>query len=203
MDHKRRRERALCRHSLAVRKAKGLEETNLTLYPPGTLVMAMYGEGQTRGRATELRMAATTNQALAALVLIDRAADLRAWLRVFLEQNYERIRMSASGGVQPNLNLSVVRSVEIPVPPRAEQVRIVAEVERLLSDSSEAGQTVATAAIRSQRLRQSILKWAFEGKLVDQDPSDEPASVLLERIRAERAARAENKGRKAAVRRKQ
>ena len=44
------------------------------------------------------------------------------------------------------------------------------------------------------RLRQAILKWAFEGKLVDQDPNDEPASVLLERIRSERAARAEEDG---------
>jgi type I restriction enzyme S subunit len=41
-----------------------------------------------------------------------------------------------------------------------------------------------------QQLRQSILKWAFEGKLVDQEPADEPASLLLERIKAERAAAA-------------
>ncbi|MFN0241513.1 MAG: restriction endonuclease subunit S [Planctomycetota bacterium] len=75
-----------------------------------------------------------------------------------------------------------------PLPPLAEQHRIVAEVSRLLSVADEVGETVATQLARCARLRQSILKMAFEGKLVDQDPHDEPASVLLERIRAERAA---------------
>ena len=74
-----------------------------------------------------------------------------------------------------------------PLPPLAEQHRIVAEVERRLSLIQQAEATVEASLARAGRLRQSILKQAFSGKLVHQDPDDEPASVLLERIRAERA----------------
>ena len=73
-----------------------------------------------------------------------------------------------------------------PLPPLAEQHRIVAEVERRLSVIQQAAATVEASLARADRLRQSILKQAFSGKLVPQDPDDEPASVLLERIRAER-----------------
>ena len=76
----------------------------------------------------------------------------------------------------------------IPLPPLAEQHRIVAEVERRLSVVQQAEAAVEVGLKRAERLRQSILKEAFAGKLVPQDPNDEPASVLLERIRAEREA---------------
>lgn len=96
---------------------------------------------------------------------------------------------------QYNIALSKCRTLPIPLPPRAEQDRIVVEVERRLSVLDALESTVATNLKRAERLRQSILKRAFEGKLVPQDPNDEPASMLLERIRAERAASENGKAR--------
>ena len=83
------------------------------------------------------------------------------------------------------LSISKVSSIFIPFPPLAEQYRIVAEVERHLSVSDEIKKTVDQNLKQAERLRQSILKKAFEGKLVPQNPDDEPASVLLERIQKE------------------
>lgn len=87
-----------------------------------------------------------------------------------------------------SINLSTLRSFPIPIGPRTEQHRIVAETERQLSFIHACEQAVEAALERSAALRRSVLKTAFEGRLVPQDPTDEPASVLLERIRAERAA---------------
>jgi type I restriction enzyme S subunit len=84
------------------------------------------------------------------------------------------------------LNQKILKSVVFPLPPLPEQRRIVAEVERRLSVVDALEREVEAALARAARLRQSILKRAFEGRLVLQDPNDEPASVLLERIRAQR-----------------
>lgn len=135
-----------------------LAETNLTLYPTGTLLIAMYGEGKTRGKCTELRIPAATNQALAALQV---DSSVRGYLRHFLELNYEEMRKVASGGVQPNLNLSLVRSVCVPLPPLAEQARIVAEVDRHLSIVREVETEVDTNLQRARALRQATLAKAF------------------------------------------
>jgi type I restriction enzyme S subunit len=102
--------------------------------------------------------------------------------REFLTQ---RIRTTAG---QSGISGSDLRVMPLPLPPIAEQHRIVAEVERRLSVIQQAEATVAANLKRAERLRQSILKQAFSGQLVPQDPNDEPASVLLERIRAEREA---------------
>lgn len=97
------------------------------------------------------------------------------------------------------VNQTDLEQTPIPLAPMAEQDRLAAEIERLTSVSSVSLAAVSLEIGRVGRLRQSVLKWAFEGKLVDQDPSDEPAEELLARIRAERAATPTTKtrGRKA------
>lgn len=81
-----------------------------------------------------------------------------------------------------HLPLNVLCTVPIPLPPLAEQHRIVAEVERRFSVVEELEAVITANLKRADRLRQSILKRALTGKLVPQYPEDEPASLLLERI---------------------
>ncbi len=95
------------------------------------------------------------------------------------------------------LSLSKVSALPVPLPPLSEQRKIVEEVERCFSVIDEMEKAVQQSQRQAERLRQSVLKRAFEGKLVPQEPSDEPASALLARIQAEKARReAEKKARK-------
>ncbi|HLO49006.1 MAG TPA: restriction endonuclease subunit S [Kamptonema sp.] len=80
-----------------------------------------------------------------------------------------------------------IRKAYIPLPSLEEQHQIFNEVERCLSVIHQLEKTIDTNLKRAEKLRQSILKQAFEGKLVPQDPNDEPAEKLLERIKAEKA----------------
>jgi len=94
-----------------------------------------------------------------------------------------------TGSLIQHMFTSQVADFGFPMPPLVEQHRIVAEIERRLSVMDELEMQIEANLKRGERLRQAILKLAFEGKLVPQDPDEEPASVLLERIRAEREAR--------------
>ena len=98
----------------------------------------------------------------------------------------QQLLRKGAGVGRPNLNAPNLEMIPIPLPPLAEQRRIVAEVERRLSVVDELEAAVGANLKRAERLRQAILKRAFEGRLVPQDPNDEPASVLLERIRVQR-----------------
>lgn len=86
------------------------------------------------------------------------------------------------------VNQTDLATCAVPLPPASEQVRVRTEIERLFGVGEEAADLSARSTSRCTRLRQSILKWAFEGRLVDQDSTDEPAFALLERNRAERAS---------------
>jgi len=118
--------------------------------------------------------------------------EMSPFLNVYLnspEHGQRQYRRFIYGAGRPHLRFDQLQVTVISLPPLDEQGRIVAEVERRISVIDELEATVEANLKRAAGLRQSILKRAFEGKLVPQDPTDEPASVLLERIRAERAAR--------------
>ena len=110
------------------------------------------------------------------------------FLGIFLRTEKDQLERFAPATAQKNINLQILSELAIPLPPLAEQYCIVAEVERQMSVIQQAELAVDASLKRTDRLRQSILKEAFLGQLVPQDPNDEPASVLLERIRAEREA---------------
>jgi type I restriction enzyme S subunit len=103
---------------------------------------------------------------------------------------------------QTGISGTDIREMPIPLPPTDEQRIIVVEVEERLSIIDAAEAQIETNLQRAARLRQSILKRAFAGKLVPQDPADEPASVLLERIRHQRTSTPDGERGKMNTRRK-
>jgi type I restriction enzyme S subunit len=110
-----------------------VKETNVSVYPIGTLIVAMYGQGKTRGQITELRVEAGTNQACAAIRLIDSSECHRLYVKLFFQKSYFELREQAAGGAQPNLNVGKISEMVLLLPPLKEQQRIVAKVEQLMA----------------------------------------------------------------------
>jgi len=116
-----------------------------------------------------------------------------AFVEVILNSPYIKSECDdkATGMAQKTVGIDTLRSFVIPLPPLAEQRRIVAKIEELLPKVEEYGKAQDALnklnAELPERLKKSILQEAIEGRLVPQDPNDEPASVLLDKIRQEKA----------------
>lgn len=167
-----------------------VQECRLKLYPIGTLLVAMYGEGKTRGKCSELTIAATINQAIAALVFYNSALKVKNYIKSYLLSSYEDMRRQAAGGVQPNLNLQIIGNLDIPLPPFSEQIFINDKLENSIDLIENQSSSLKASLTLLNTQKRNILTAAFKGKLVPQAPNDEPAQVLLERIQQQREAEA-------------
>ena len=162
-----------------------LEKTSVRLNPTGSVLIAMYGA--TIGKVGILTFPATTNQACCACLPIE---IFNEYLFYFLMSQKVAFVKQGEGGAQPNISKEKIVATLMPLPPLAEQYRIVAKIKELFPLVKKYKETYSAVSSLNNSfpdlLKKSILQEAVQGKLVPQDSSDEPASVLLERIRAEK-----------------
>ena len=143
---------------------EGLAHASTNVHPVGTVMLAMIGEGKTRGQAAILEIAAAHNQNTAA-ILVSLTPCAPKYIYYFLQMNYENTRRIGSGNNQKALNKERVRALRFPFTSFAEQNMIVEEIESRFSVCDNIEHTVNTALAQAEAMRQSILKEAFEGRL--------------------------------------
>ena len=160
---------------------EGMKNSSVYLNPVGSVLIAMYGA--TIGKLGIANIELTTNQACCACLPIYIKSR---FLFYFLMYQKEYFIKQAVGGAQPNISKEKIVSTLFPVPPINEQEKLVLKLDELFNlvnnidiDKNSLFEIISTT-------KSKILDLAIRGKLVHQDPNDEPASVLLERIRAEK-----------------
>lgn len=160
---------------------QGFNNSSVRLLPKGTVLMAMIGEGKTRGQSAILDIDACINQNIAGVVPVAGILDSK-YLWFWFRREYENTRTKGNGSGPKALNCERVRELEINLPPLPEQIEIVRRVEALFAFSDRIEARANAAQAKAQRLSSLVLSKAFRGELVQQDPQDEPVNDLLNRI---------------------
>ena len=142
----------------------GLQNSSTNVQPIGTVLLAMIGEGKTRGQAAILNIPAAHNQNTAA-ILVSKTPCNPKYIYHYLNLSYENTRRVGSGNNQKALNKERVRAIRFPFVSFEKQNIIVKEIESRLSVCDSIEKTIDTALQEAEALRQSILKQAFEGGL--------------------------------------
>ena len=157
---------------------EAVANSSAKINPTGSVLIAMYGA--TIGKLGILTFPATTNQACCACV--EYFAITQYYLFYFLLSHRDVFIAKGGGGAQPNISKEIIVNTAIPLPPLAEQERIVTEIERWFALIDQIEQSQSDLQIVIKHTKSKILDLAIHGKLVPQDPNDEPASELLKRI---------------------
>ena len=132
----------------------GLENSSAKLLKKGVLLMAMYGQGQTRGRVAKLEIGAATNQACAYIDINNGSKD---FIFQYLTANYEHIRKESNDGNQKNLSLGIITRIEVPFPSLPEQ-RKIAELLSTWDKAIELQTSIIDKlALRKKGLMQQLL----------------------------------------------
>ena len=158
-----------------------IDNSSARCYKPGVVLVAMYGMGVTRGKASILRVQAATNQAVC--VLEPQSALLyNRYLLYYFMRNYWDIREKAVGGNQLNLSLTIIKELNIEIPPIDEQVEIVQILDDLFAKEQQTKEAAEAVLDQIDLMKKSILARAFRGELGTNDPSEESAVELLRQV---------------------
>lgn len=141
---------------------EGLAHASTKVQPVGTIMLAMIGEGKTRGQAAILEVPAAHNQNTAAIQVSATPCDPK-YVYYYLLLNYENTRRVGSGNNQKALNKERVRALRFPFPSFKEQTVIVGEIESRLSIYEKIMETINAVLEQSKAIRQSIMKELLEG----------------------------------------
>lgn len=139
---------------------EGLNNSAAKIFPKGTIIMAMYGQGRTRGQVGLLGIEAATNQACAGIKIRKSLADIK-YVFYTLIYKYKNIRELGHGGNQKNLNLSLIRRIKISLPPLPEQQKIA----QILSTWDQAIEKTEQLIEKKQRLKKGLMQQLFKGKM--------------------------------------
>lgn len=143
-----------------------LRECRLTVLPRDTLLIAMYGQGQTRGRTALLGAPATVNQACFAILPNPSVFDSK-FLQLWFRRNYKRLRAKTEGRGcnQPNLNGLLLRDQVVALPPVDEQKRTIALLQPRLDDGVRLASLLERELLAIKKLPELLLRRAFSGEL--------------------------------------
>jgi type I restriction enzyme S subunit len=160
---------------------EGYQNSSVKMLPKGTVLIAMIGEGKTRGQSAILDIEATTNQNIAAII-IEHGLINPKFMWYWLQKQYRYNREKGAGSGPQALNCQRVRELEFIVPSIEEQNKIVEIIDIMMEKETQVSSEIEGTIDNILSIKKSILEKAFRGELGTNNPCDEPSIELLKQV---------------------